>query len=86
MVKLYSKNGEKFLVFEDFSTEAGPDLNVFLSASNTNSGASDLGDLIGEKGNFYYSFNINTNTDSLKNVLIWCVQYSALFGNSSLVK
>ena len=77
---------EKFLVFEDFSTSAGPDLNVFLSAGNTNTGATDLGDLKGEKGNFYYSFNSTTNTDTLKNVLVWCVQYSVLFGNSTLAK
>ena len=86
MVKLYSKNGEKILVFEDFSTEAGPDLNVFLSSTTLTAGATDLGDLKGEKGNFYYTLDINTPTDSLNSVLIWCVQYSVLFGHSTLLK
>ena len=85
-VKLYSKGSEKTLVFENFSTENGPDLDAYLSHSNTATAFVDLGKLKSQKGTFYYTFSGSTNTDSLNNVLIWCVQYSVLFGNGTLVK
>ena len=85
-IKLYSKGTEKTLVLENFNTENGPDLNVYLSNSKTATGFVDLGDLKSQKGTFYYTFSGSTNTDSLNNVLIWCVQYSVLFGNGTLVK
>lgn len=85
-VKLYLKDNQKILSFEDFKTDDGPDLNIYLSASISPAGGINLGDLKGEQGSFYYTLDLNTKTDSINNVLVYCVSYAVLFGNSTLLK
>jgi hypothetical protein len=83
-IKLYSKNGTKNLVFEGFKTDSGPDLRVYLSKTTTNGDFVNIGTLKSTSGNFYYSFDNSINTIDYKYVLIWCEDYSVLFGNAQL--
>lgn len=73
-----------FLVFENFKTDNGPDLRVWLSANNNGTPAQEVGLLKAASGNFTYpldaSFLYNTNN----RVLIWCKQFSVLFGYAVL--
>lgn len=83
-VKFYSKNGVNSLVFENFSTESGPDLRVYLSTSLGNNDYREAGKLKAISGNFYYNIDTAIHIDVYKNVLIWCEDFSVLFGKSQL--
>lgn len=83
-VKLYTQNNTKTVVFENFKTSNGPDLRVYLSTSTTNSSFIDLGKLKSTSGNFSYTIDSTINTSTYKFVLIWCEDFSVLFGNAPL--
>ncbi len=83
-VKLYTQNNTKSIVFENFKTSNGPDLRVYLSTSTTNTSFVDLGKLKSTSGNFSYTLDSNINTSTYKFVLIWCEDFSVLFGNAPL--
>lgn len=83
-IKLYSKNSAKNLVFEGFKTESGPDLRVYFSRTTNNTAFIEAGKLKATNGNFYYTVDGSVNTVDYKYVLIWCEDYSVLFGNAQL--
>jgi hypothetical protein len=83
-IKLFSKNGAKNLVFEGFKTDYGPDLRVYLSKSKGNSNFVEVGKLKATSGNFNYTLDGSINTLDYKYVLIWCEDFSVLFGNAQL--
>lgn len=83
-VRLYSKNGTKNLVFEGFKTDSGPDLRVYVSKSTGNNDFIEAGKLKATSGSFYYTLDGTINTADYKYVLIWCEDYSVLFGNAQL--
>lgn len=82
--KLYSKNGVKTIVFEGFTTDSGPDLRVYLSKTTNNASFVELGTLKATTGNFNYSIPNSVNTTEYKYILIWCEDFSVLFGNALL--
>jgi hypothetical protein len=84
-VKLYGKNGDKSLVFQNFQTDSGPDLYVYLSKNTGNNEFVSLGRLPGN-GNFSVEVPAGVDTDRLSTVLIWCRQFSVHFGNAPLIK
>lgn len=83
-VRVYTKNGSKNLVFEGFKTDSGPDLRVYISKTTGDAVFIDLGTLKSTSGNFYYTFDSSINTAEYKYVLIWCEDFSVLFGNALL--
>jgi hypothetical protein len=83
-VKLYETATERALVFENFKTDAGPDLRIYLSVDNGASSFYDLGVLKSTNGNFQYTFPKTVNITDLKKTLIWCRQFSVLFGVAQL--
>lgn len=83
-VSLYTKNATKNLVFEGFKTDNGPDLRVYLSKTTSNTDFIEAGSLKATSGNFYYSIDTSINTTNYKYILIWCKDYSVLFGNAQL--
>ncbi len=83
-VNLYEKDGAKYLEFIDLNTDSGPDLRVYLSSDFTANSFVDLGPLKSNKGSFYYEIPSSVNTQSLKHVLIWCEDFSVLFGSTIL--
>ena len=83
---------QTFLRFDDdFATDNGPDLNVYLSAARPNDSVGDLGsdfiDLGDMKGNIgaqNYEVPAGTDLDRYRTVVIWCVRFSVAFGAAEL--
>jgi hypothetical protein len=72
------------LVFENFRTEDGPDLRVWLSPNNTGSPYQEAGILKALTGNFSYELNSSFDHITNNRVLIWCEDFSVLFGYAVL--
>ena len=86
-------SGQRFLRFEDFRTDNGPDLNVYLSAAPPDAPAGefdndfvDLGDLKGNVGAQNYEIPAGLNLDHYSTVAIWCVRFSVVFGAAELTQ
>ena len=72
------------LDFENFMTDSGPKLLVYLSATVNSMDYVDLGDLKGVNGNYSYTIPANTDLSKYKYVVIWCVDFSVSFGHAEL--
>ena len=84
-------SGQRFLRLEDFRTDNGPDLNVYLSAAAADAPASDfdddfvdLGDLKGNVGSQNYEIPAAVDLDRYSTVTIWCVRFGVVFGAAEL--
>jgi Electron transfer DM13 len=73
-----------YLVFENFKTDNGPDLRIWLSPNNNGSPFQEVGLLKAVSGNFYYQLDASYNYTANNRVLIWCKQFSVLFGSAVL--
>jgi len=85
-------SAQRFLRFENFSTDNGPDLRVYLSASDANgdSGAFDddfidLGVLKGNIGDQNYEIPPEVDLSVYDTVVVWCVRFSTPFTAADLV-
>lgn len=84
-------SGQRFLRFEDFETDNGPDLNVYLSTAAPDADAGDfdedfidLGDLKGNIGPQNYEIPLDADLERYSTVVIWCVRFSVAFGAAPL--
>lgn len=82
---------QRFLRFEDFATDNGPDLNVYLSSAPADASAGeldddfvDLGDLKGNIGAQNYEIPTDVDLTHHSTVVIWCVRFSVAFGAAEL--
>ena len=82
---------QRFLRFEDFATDNGPDLNVYLSSAPADASAGafdddfvDLGDLKGNIGAQNYEIPTDVDLDRHSTVVIWCVRFGVVFGAAEL--
>lgn len=82
---------QRFLRFEDFATDNGPDLNVYLSTAAPDAATSDfdddfidLGDLKGNIGSQNYEIPIDVDLSRYQSVVIWCVRFGVAFGAAEL--
>ena len=82
--------GARTLRFEDFKMTAGPDVYVLFSKNNNYSQANTvaISMLKGGYDNTSLSFTIDPsiNLTTHPYVLVYCVQFSSLFGYSELAK
>ncbi len=83
---------QRFLRFEDFATDNGPDLNVYLVTAPPDAPAGDfdddfvdLGDLKGNIGPQNYEIPPDVDLDRFSTVVIWCVRFGVAFGAAELV-
>ena len=72
------------LSFENFKTDQGPKLLVYLATTVDSTDYVNLGDLKGTQGNYTYKISTNTNLKKYKYVVIWCVDFSVSFGHAEL--
>lgn len=72
------------LVFENFRTDNGPDLRVWLSSNIMANGYIEIGILRAVAGNFSYDISMDTDYSTNKNLLIWCEDAAVLFGYAVL--
>lgn len=77
---------KKLLRFENFNTTNGPDLYVYLSKDDRSisEGYVNLGRLKGNMGNQNYEIPVDVDLGEYRYVLIWCQQFSVLFGYAEL--
>ena len=91
-VVLNDGSEQRFLRFEDFATDNGPDLNVYLVGGASADGDSslfdldffDLGDLKGNIGSQNYEIPVEVDLDRYDTVVIWCVRFGVAFGAADL--
>jgi len=83
---------QRFLRFENFSTDNGPDLRVYLTASDANGDTGafdddfvDLGVLKGNIGDQNYEIPTDVDLSVYDTVVVWCVRFSTPFTAADLV-
>ncbi len=84
VAKVINADGANTLRFENFSTENGPDLFVYLATDNSGKDFVNLGKLKATNGNFNYNIPANVNVEKYNNVLIWCRAFGVLFGSAEM--
>jgi hypothetical protein len=77
-------SGKKSLVFENFRSDNGPDLWVWLSSNTNAANYQEVGLLKAVNGHFSYELSPSVNHTSNNKVLIWCKGFSVLFGHAVL--
>ncbi len=84
--------GKRTLRLTDFETSNGPDVHVYLTASEIDkgndvlkqSGFVDLGSMKGNRGDQNYDIPESTDLSKFKNVTIWCARFGVNFGTAPL--
>ncbi len=85
-VTLYQGPNGRQLVLENFRTDSGPALYVYLTKDRTANSIVDLGLLKSNSGTFSYPVPATIDYAAYPYVLIWCERFSVLFGSSQLMK
>ncbi len=83
---------QTFLRFEDdFATDNGPDLNVYLSTAPITADSGefdddfiDLGDMKGNIGAQNYEVDPSVDLSRYQTVVVWCVRFGVAFGAAPL--
>ncbi len=84
-VKVYEdKSKKRTLVFENFKTNNGPDLKIYMAEDKAITNFVQITDKVNTNGS--YSLPIPDNVDLKKQttVVIWCKAFSRAFGTASL--
>lgn len=87
LAKVITDGNLRFLRFEGFETDNGPDLNVYLATGPPDGSPEDfidLGDLKGNIGDQNYELPDDVDLDRYTTVFIWCVRFSVAFGAAPL--
>lgn len=84
VAKIIATGESSALRLEDFRSTNGPDLYVYLSTDNQASDFVELGRLKGNIGNQNYEIPEGIDLSKYDTVLIWCKQFSVLFGSAEL--
>lgn len=82
---------QRFLRFENFRTDNGPDVNVWLSPAPPDAPARDylvdyvdLGDMKGNVGAQNYEIPPGVDLAHHSTVVVWCVRFNVAFGTAPL--
>lgn len=81
---LIQDGDERIVRFEDFETDNGPKLHIYLSADLGADDFIDLGPIKATKGNVNYTVPAGTDTGKYRNVLVWCKPFGVLFSYAEL--
>jgi hypothetical protein len=82
--KIYTVGTNIQLALENFSSSNGPNLMVYLSKEKDPANFINLGNLKSTAGNQLYDIPANIKPSDYKYALIYCKQYSHLFGFAEL--
>lgn len=75
--------GNQFLSFENFKTDPGPDLRVYLAEDKAAKNFVEVA-MLNKLGTFSLPLQADAKPEQRKYVLIWCRQFSVLFGSAEL--
>ena len=91
-VVLNDGSEQRFVRFENFSTDNGPDLRVYLSNSSADGDSGsfdddfvDLGALTGNIGDQNYEIPPEVDLSIYDTVVVWCVRFSTPFTAADLI-
>ena len=76
--------GLTVLRLENFKSTNGPNVHLYLATDKTASNFIDLGRLKANNGNQNYNIPVGTDLSKYNLVLIWCKDFSVLFGSAQL--
>lgn len=86
-----AKDGHYYVRLEDFETQNGPDLFVYLSTAPASAEGEafiedfiNLGELKGNIGNQNYQIPDGTDLEKYRSVVIWCKRFAVGFGVAPL--
>lgn len=82
--KILSFGSSNLLRLEDFRATNGPDLHVYLATDEKATEYVDLGSLKANVGNQNYPIPESTDLSKYDTALVWCKQFSVLFGHANL--
>jgi hypothetical protein len=77
-------DGNSVLRLENFKSTNGPNVHLYLSTDKTASKFIDLGRLKANNGNQNYNIPHGTDLAKYNMALIWCKDFSVLFGSADL--
>lgn len=83
-VFVYGSADKKVLKLTDFNSKNGPDMKIYLATDLDASSYINLGAMKATTGTFSYDFDAATDIATYKYVLVWCEDYSKLFGHAEL--
>ena len=78
-------DGSKILRLENFKSTNGPNVHVYLSTDKRPTDYVDLGKLKANNGDQNYIIPSGTDVTKHNIVLIWCKDFSVLFGSAVLI-
>lgn len=83
-VRLVDQGGKRTLVFENFRTDGGPDLRIYLAENTSLRNFIEVSLLPATSGNFTVDLPASADPAKQRFVLVWCKAFSVLFGNAEL--
>jgi hypothetical protein len=83
-VKLLLRETDQLLVLENFRTDNGPALYVYLSRDRGVTQSINVGLLKSTSGTFSYEVDATVDIKDYSYVLIWCREFAVLFGSAEL--
>ena len=84
-VKLYEdKDKKRTLVFENFKTDAGPDLRLYMAEDKAITNFVQITDKVTTSGNYTIEIPASIDLKKQTTVAIWCRSFSVLFGSAAL--
>lgn len=83
-VKVYDSGGQLTIVMDPFSSQNGPDLKVYLSKDDNAMEYLNLGPLKSTTGKQSYEVSGTPDLGQYKFVMVWCQEFSVLFGIAEL--
>ena len=78
------KEGQNILRLENFKSTNGPNVHLYLATDKVASNFIDLGRLKANNGNQNYNIPVGTDLAKYNMALIWCKDFSVLFGSAQL--
>ncbi|MFM7486250.1 MAG: DM13 domain-containing protein [Cytophagales bacterium] len=81
---IYSSQGKKIVLLDPFFSQNGPDLRVYLSKDANASSYISMGKLKSTMGKQSYEVPGNPNVTDFNYILIWCEQFTVVFGRAAL--
>ena len=87
IAKVITDGDRRFLRFENFETDNGPDLDVYLATGPPDGDLGEyinLAELKGNIGDQNYELTDDIDLDRYTTVFIWCTRFSVAFGAAAL--
>ena len=78
------EGGRIILRLENFESTNGPNVHLYLATDKAASNSIDLGRLKANNGNQNYNIPAGTDLNKYNMALIWCKDFSVLFGSAQL--